>query len=136
MEYCGTKHSGMIGQVVAMTPEDYDIWLSGGAAAESPLVAGERLFTEYACVTCHTSDTTARGPNLAGLAGSTVTLVDGRTVVADDNYLRESIMMAPAKVVRGYQPLMPLFQGTISEENVMQLVAYIKSLPGAPAASH
>jgi cytochrome c oxidase subunit 2 len=136
MEYCGTKHSGMIGQVIAMTPEDYDDWISGGASAESPLVAGERLFTEYACVSCHTGEGAARGPNLTGLAGSTVTLTDGRTVVADDNYLRESIVMAPAKVVQGYQPVMPVFQGMVSEEQVMQLVAYIKSLAGTPAASH
>jgi cytochrome c oxidase subunit 2 len=134
-EYCGTKHSGMLGQVIVMTPQDYEAWLAGGRSTGSAVENGERLFTDLACITCHRGDATARGPSLAGLFGSTVTLADGRRVVADDNYLRESIMNSQAKVVQGYQPIMPAFQGMVSEENLMQLIAYIKTLkPAAPEA--
>ena len=134
-EYCGTKHSGMLAQVIVMTPQDYEAWLAGGRSTGSAVENGERLFTDLACITCHQGDATARGPSLAGLFGSTVALVDGRRVVADDNYLRESIMNSQAKVVQGYQPIMPAFQGMISEENLMQLIAYIKTLrPASPEA--
>jgi cytochrome c oxidase subunit 2 len=94
----------------------------------SPVQTGERLFTDLACITCHRADATGRGPALRGVFGSQVALADGRTVVADEAYLRESIMQPAAKVVRGYQPTMPTFQGMVSEENLMRLVAYIKSL--------
>jgi cytochrome c oxidase subunit 2 len=132
-EYCGTKHSGMIGQVIAMTPEDYQTWLAGGASNESPAATGEKLFNQYACISCHKMDGSGRGPVLAGVPGTTVQLADGRSLLADDNYLRESIMMSPVKVVRGFQPIMPVFQGQISESDVMNLIAYITSLK-APAA--
>ena len=134
-EYCGTKHSGMLGRVIVMSPQDYEAWLAGGRSTGSAVENGERLFTDLACITCHRGDATARGPALAGLFGSTVTLADGRRVVADDNYLRESIMNSQAKVVQGYQPIMPAFQGMVSEENLMQLIAYIKTLkPASPEA--
>jgi len=128
-EYCGTKHSGMVGSVIAMTPQDYEAWLVGGASG-SALNTGEKLFNDpaYACVTCHKLDATGRGPTLYGLFGSTVALAGGGKVVADENYLRESIMNPTAKVVEGYLPIMPTFQGTINEENLMQLIAYIKTL--------
>ena len=134
-EYCGTKHSGMIGQVIVMAPQDYEIWLAGGRSSGSAVENGERLFTDLACVTCHKTDSTGRGPSLLGVFGSTVTLADGRTVVADENYLRESIMNSQAKVVKGYQGIMPAFQGMVTEENLLQLIAYIKTLkPAAPEA--
>jgi len=133
-EYCGTKHSGMIGQVIVMTPQDYEAWLAGGRSSGTAVQNGERLFTDLACITCHKADATGRGPSLAGVFGSTVPLTDGRKVVADENYLRESIMNSQAKVVQGYQPIMPTFQGMVSEENLMQLIAYIKTLKPAPAA--
>jgi cytochrome c oxidase subunit 2 len=134
-EYCGTKHSGMIGQVIAMTPQDYEAWLAGGRSASgTPAQNGERLFTEHACVTCHKRDSTGRGPTLYGLYGSKVALADGRTAIADDNYLRESIMNSQTRVVQGYQPIMPAFQGMLSEENLMQLIAYIKTLKPVAAA--
>ena len=132
-EYCGTKHSGMIGQVIAMTPQDYEAWLAGGRTSGTPAQNGERLFTEHACVTCHKRDSTGRGPSLYGLYGSKVALADGRTAIADENYLRESIMNSQTRVVQGYQPIMPAFQGMLSEENLMQLIAYIKTLK--PVAS-
>jgi cytochrome c oxidase subunit 2 len=133
-EYCGTKHSGMIGEVIAMEPHDYEAWLSGGRTTGTPIENGERLFADIGCITCHKDDSTGRGPSLRGVFGSAVELTDGRTVVADENYIRESIMNSQAKVVRGYQGIMPPYQGMISEENLMQLVAYIRTLrPAAPA---
>jgi cytochrome c oxidase subunit 2 len=140
-EYCGTKHSGMIGEVTVMEPQAYEAWLSGdtGGPAIPPAQAGETLFGELGCRTCHSGAAGAIGPSLAGVPGAPVTLIDGRTVVADDNYLRESIVVPTAKVVRGFQPVMPPFQGMVSEEQLMQLIAYMKTLKpaeGAPAAAH
>ena len=134
-EYCGTQHSGMIGHVTVLEEHDYEAWLAGGRSTGTAVENGERLFTDHACITCHKPDTTGRGPVLAGVFGSRVRLMDGREVVADENYLRESIMNPQAKVVLGYQPIMPTFQGTVSEENLMQLIAYIKTLkPAAPVS--
>jgi len=133
-EYCGTKHSGMIGEVIAMQPQDYEVWLAGGRSTGTAAQNGERLFSDLACVTCHKTDTTGRGPSLLGVFGSQVELVDGRKVTADENYLRESIMNSQAKIVKGYQGIMPAFQGMVSEENLMQLIAYIRTLkPAEPA---
>jgi cytochrome c oxidase subunit 2 len=131
-EYCGTNHSGMIGQVVVMEPAQYQIWLSGGAGEGSLAANGQKLFRDLACDTCHRGDTGARGPDLAGLFGKPVTLQAGNKVVADDSYIRESIVNPTAKVVFGYQPIMPTFQGQISEEGLLQLLAYIKSLEAKP----
>ncbi len=136
-EYCGTQHSGMIGHVIAMEPHDYEAWLSGGRSTGTAVENGERLFTDLACITCHKADTSGRGPILHDVFGTTVRLQDGRRVVADENYVRESIMNPQARIVLGYQPIMPTFQGTVSEENLLQLIAYIKTLkaPVTPAAS-
>jgi len=133
-EYCGTQHSGMIGWVIAMEPTTFQAWLAGGAGGGSLVAAGEKLFGELACVTCHRGDSGARGPNLEGLFGNPVKLADGSTVVADEAYVRESITTPTAKIVAGYQPIMPTFQGLISEEGLMQLVAYIQTLKPAEAA--
>ena len=133
LEFCGTKHSGMIGQVIAMEPQDYEAWLAGGRSTGTAVENGERLFNSYQCATCHKTDSTGRGPSLVGVYGSTVELTSGSTVVADENYLRESIMNSQARVVKGYQPIMPAFQGMVNEEDLMQLIAYIKSLKPAPA---
>jgi cytochrome c oxidase subunit 2 len=135
-EYCGTQHSGMIGQVIAMEPQDYEAWLAGGRSTGSAVENGAKLFTTLACITCHKTDSSGRGPILNGVFGSTVQLQDGRKVVVDENYIRESIMNPQAKVVLGYQPIMPTFQGTVSEENLLQIIAYIKTLKAAePAAA-
>ena len=134
MQYCGTKHSGMVGTVYVMSPQDYEAWLAGGRTTGTPVANGQQLFTDLQCITCHKADSTGKGPSLVGVAGSAVQLADGRSVVADDNYLRESIVNSQAKVVQGYQPLMPVFQGQISEENLLQLIAYIKSLKKESAA--
>jgi cytochrome c oxidase subunit II len=132
-EYCGTRHSGMIGSVVVMEPTEYQAWLSGGPTSDSPSAAGEKLFTSLACVTCHSGDAASRGPNLAGVFGRQVELQGGGKVVADEAYLRESIVNPQAKVVAGFPPIMPPFQGMVSEEQLLQLIAYLKSLKG-PAA--
>jgi len=132
-QYCGTRHSAMIGVVYAMEPQDYAAWLAGGKGTMTPVDLGAQLFTQFQCSTCHKPDNTGRGPSLTNLVGRTVALTDGRKIVVDDNYLRESIVNSQAKVVQGYQPLMPAFQGLMSEEQLLQLVAYIKSLDGQAA---
>jgi cytochrome c oxidase subunit 2 len=135
-EYCGTKHSGMIGWVEVMEPNDFQTWLSGGRASESPAAAGEKLFQDLVCISCHRDDAQARGPQLKGLFGHTVQLQGGATVVADEAYIRESIVNPQAKIVNGFQPIMPTFQGLVTEEQLLQLIAYVRSLgeatPSAP----
>jgi cytochrome c oxidase subunit 2 len=126
-QYCGTGHSAMMGKVIAMEPQEYEKWLSGGGAIVSGAPDGEQLFKDNACLTCHIPAGGGIGPSLVNSAGRTVELVDGRSVVADDNYLRESIMNSQAKVVKGFMPVMPAFQGQLTEEQVMALIAYIKA---------
>ncbi|MBV9572836.1 MAG: cytochrome c oxidase subunit II [Acidobacteriales bacterium] len=132
-EYCGTQHSGMIGQVVVMEPAQYEAWLGGGGAAGSLASNGQSIFQQLGCPTCHRSDTQGRGPNLAGVFGKPVLLEDGRIVVADENYVRESILNPSAKIVSGFKPIMPVFQGLVSEEQLAALVEYVKSLSPNPA---
>jgi len=127
-EYCGTAHSGMIGRVVVMEPIAYENWLSGGPPPESMELAGEKIFEQMQCHTCHRPGPGMRGPLLDGVFNSQVRLASGETVVADQTYLRESILQSSAKVVAGYQPVMPTFQGQLTEEQVLHLIAYIKSL--------
>ena len=132
-EYCGTKHSGMIGTVYVMEQADYQAWLGGGGATAGGSLQqrGEALFTQLACVTCHLPDGSGRGPALEGLYGSQVTLDSGEVVTADESYLRESILMSQAKTVKGYERLMPTFQGLINEDGVAALIEYIKSMQAA-----
>ncbi len=127
-EYCGTKHSEMIGKVIAMPPEAYERWLAGGTQGETLVEAGARLFEARLCNTCHTQATNARGPDLTGLFGKRVLLEDGSSVVADETYLRESILDPTARVVRGYPKIMPTFAGQLGEDDIVKLIAYIKSL--------
>jgi cytochrome c oxidase subunit 2 len=132
-EYCGTKHSGMIGSIYVMEPNEYQAWLNGSASQDSLSQSGQKLFEDLACTNCHKSDGTGRCPNLVGLFGSNVKLADGRTVKFDEAYIRESILQPTAKVVQGYQPIMPTFQGLVTEEGILQLVEYVKSLGPKPA---
>ncbi|HEY1265858.1 MAG TPA: cytochrome c oxidase subunit II [Candidatus Binatia bacterium] len=127
-QYCGTQHSGMLGRVVAMTPTDYQQWLGGGASGVSAAQAGQNLFERLGCAACHKSEGTSQGPSLAGLFGKAVKLQGGKTVVADEGYIRESILEPQAKIVAGFQPVMPTFKGLVSEEGILQIIAYIKSL--------
>jgi cytochrome c oxidase subunit II len=128
-EYCGTRHSGMIGWVTAMEPLDFQAWLGGGTTTTtSPVAAGEKLFNELACNTCHTPGPQSRGPALNGIYGKSIELQGGGKVTVDDPYIRESIVNPQAKVVAGYQPIMPTFQGLVTEEQLLQLLAYVRAL--------
>jgi cytochrome c oxidase subunit 2 len=126
-QYCGTNHSGMIGEVVVMTARDYDAWLNSHAEGSLAL-EGRKLFLKMQCVSCHSADSRARAPVLEDLHDRTVHLRDGKTVKADHGYLRESILKPEAKIVAGWEPIMPTYQGQLNEEEVIQLVEYIKSL--------
>jgi len=129
-EYCGTGHStDMIGWVVAQEESEYQQWLAERADL-SLAQRGRQRFLQYQCVTCHTGTSDGRAPNLEAIHGRRVHLTDGRTTVADDNYLRESILNPRVKVVAGFEPIMPTFQG-IPEQDLLELVAFIKALqPG------
>jgi cytochrome c oxidase subunit 2 len=131
-EYCGTQHSGMIGWVTVMEPAQFQQWLAGGPEG-SPAAGGAKLFEELGCITCHRGDAQARCPELAGLFGRTVTLATGETLTADEAYLRESILDPGARIVAGFQNIMPTYRGLVTEEGVLELIAYIKSLEGEEA---
>lgn len=121
-QYCGTEHSNMAGYVEVMSADDYARWLSSGSQ-DSMAGKGESLFQKYSCAVCHTGDSKARAPLLENLYGNQVILQNGERVTADDEYLRESIVNPQAKIVAGYQGIMPTFQAQLA-----QLIAYIKSL--------
>jgi cytochrome c oxidase subunit 2 len=134
-EYCGTKHSGMVGWITAMEPLDYQAWLAGGPATASPVAAGEKLFQDLACNSCHQPGAQGRGPDLAGIFGKSVELQGGGTVTVDEAYVRESIVNPQAKIVAGFQPIMPTFQGLVTEEQLLQLIVYVRSLGQQPGTS-
>jgi cytochrome c oxidase subunit 2 len=127
-EYCGTDHSDMTGQVIVMEPNAYQAWLSGGAVEGSLASTGEKLFADLACNTCHRPDSRGRGPVLDNLFGHQVQLHDGTVVTADESYVRESILQPATKITAGFQPVMPAFQGLVSEEQLLALIEYVKSL--------
>ena len=127
-EYCGTKHSGMIGTVVVMEPAQYQAWLTGGGSEGTMAERGAKLFQDLACNSCHLDSGQGRGPSLKDIVGTQVEVVGGGTALVDEAYLRESILNSQAKVVRGFTPLMPTFQGLISEEGLAALIEHIKSL--------
>jgi len=127
-QYCGTNHSQMVGDVVVMTPEDYKRWLVESTSGISLAQNGERLFASLSCAACHNARPDARGPNLANVYGSKLPLASGGAVTADEGYLRESILNPSQHVTQGYAPIMPTYQGQISEEGVIALVEYIKNL--------
>jgi cytochrome c oxidase subunit 2 len=134
-EYCGMSHSRMIGKVTAMEPTAFQTWLAGGKASGTMADLGAKVFTDLGCATCHMDTAQGRGPSLRGVFGSQVTLASGEKVTADEAYVRESILTPTAKLVAGFPPLMPTFQGVVSEEQIAQLTAYVKSLatPATPA---
>jgi cytochrome c oxidase subunit 2 len=131
-QYCGTNHAIMGGWVTVQDPADYAAWLSDEGGDLNPVSAGEKLFTQLACVTCHIGNGTGRAPSLNGVYQGKVLLADGSTVIADEAYIRESILQPKAKIVAGYQPVMPTFQGLVTEEQILSLTAYIKSLQSQP----
>lgn len=131
-EYCGMNHSGMRGYIEVMEPDDFDNWLAGNANATSPAAAGQTMYESLGCASCHGANAEGgRGPALLGVFGSNVTLNNGQTVRADESYLRESIINPQAKIVTGFGPIMPSFQGQVTEEQLLSLVAYMKSLSTA-----
>ncbi len=135
-EFCGNQHASMGGWVDVMDQREYANWESGGGTQGTLAEQGQQLFQQFGCATCHLLDQQGRCPMLRGLYNKPVQLADGRTVLADDAYLRESILDPNAKIVAGFEPdVMPHFKGQISEEGVIQLIAFIKSLsPSTPAS--
>lgn len=145
-EYCGTEHSGMIGTVTALEPADYQAWLAGADAAGatsagsgtgqiSAAQAGELVFANLGCGSCHRPQGDGPGPSLVGVYGADVRLDNGQTVKADDAYMRESVLNPNVKIVAGYQGVMPAYQGRVSEDQLNQLLAYMKSLGASSGAS-
>lgn len=136
-EYCGLNHSGMGGYIYVMEQRDFDNWLAGNTAGQTPVEEGKDLFmNKLGCASCHAGGPAQRGAKLEGIFNKDVKLVGGGVVKADENYLRNSITNPSAQVVEGFQPIMPTFKGQVTEEQLNSLVAYIKSLsPDAGAAS-
>jgi len=127
-QYCGTNHSAMIGDIVVLTPDDYKKWLAESTSGSSLAQNGERLFASLSCSACHNGRPDSRGPSLANVYGSHLTLSNGSTALADEAYLRDSILNPSDHITQGYSPIMPTYQGQISEDGVISLVEYIKSL--------
>ena len=135
-QLCGTGHSQMVGDIFAMSGPDYEKWLEEASASGTMANEGKTLFMRFGCSGCHggngaggrQSASTVPAPPLAGLYGSPVTLDDGQVVIADDAYIRDCILIPEKRRVASYPPIMPSFSGIIDEENVLKLVAYIKSL--------
>jgi cytochrome c oxidase subunit 2 len=127
-QYCGTQHAGMVGTVTVMTPGDYKKWLEQSNSGQSLAQNGERLFASMGCNSCHNGTAAARGPSLAGVYGSRLTLTDGRQILVDDAYLRNSILNPSEHVTAGFAPIMPTYQGQISEDGLIDLVEFIKNM--------
>lgn len=139
-QYCGTQHSEMVGKVFVMSPEKYQAWLADGGVRMRPKARtltqqGKDLYDQYNCVNCHTDKNTERGPTLAGLFGSKRQMTDGSAVVADDPYLRESVLSAEKRLVAGYLATMPNYDQELTEEQVLALIAYMKTLGMHPTAA-
>lgn len=135
-EYCGLNHSGMGGWVYVMEQKDFDNWLSGNVSGQTPVQMGEDLFkNKLGCASCHAGGQNQRGAVLEGIFNKEVKLVGGQTVIADEEYIRNSILNPASQVVEGYQPIMPTFKGQVTEEQLVALVAYIKSLSGDTSAT-
>ncbi|MDB6064253.1 MAG: cytochrome c oxidase subunit 2 [Pedosphaera sp.] len=128
MEYCGNSHSAMGGDVIVMAPAAYQEWLAKGRPPETIVQSGERLFRVMGCSGCHVGNSQIRAPHLEGVYGKPVPLQGGQFVLADEKYIRDSILLPQSQIVIGYEPVMPTYAGHVSEEELFQLIAYIKSL--------
>ena len=133
-QYCGAFHAGMIGSIIVQQPDEYERWLAGGAPGESMEQAGAKVFQASGCPTCHLADGTGLGPSLLGVYGQPVKLTTGQTITADDAYVRQHMLNPKATTVFGYHPIMPSFQGQLTEEQLNNLVAYIRALGKATPA--
>ena len=131
-QYCGLDHAQMRGAVSVMPPADYARWLDSNAGRSSLAAQGAELFRSSGCIGCHGAQSLVHAPNLDGILGRVVKLGDGSTVVADDRYIRDSILLPRSQVVAGFMPIMPSFQGQLSESDVLALIAYLKSTSSAP----
>jgi len=150
-EYCGKDHSAMGGTVYVMQPADYDRWLSSGTGMDAPpalpvigagaavaptgsaaVLRGRQVYNSMACASCHLTNGKGQGPSHVGIFGSRRQFADGSNVIADDNYIRESILNPSAKIVAGYAPVMPPYQGRVSEEEILDIIAFIKSEKSTP----
>ncbi len=127
-EYCGNQHSGMIGTINVMDPAQYQDWLNSGSTQETQIAGGERLFHQLGCSGCHAENSKVRAPSLVGVYGKPVPLEGGTIVTADERYLHDSIVMPAKQIVNGYENLMPSFEGQLNEEQLFQLVQYLKYL--------
>jgi len=127
-QYCGTLHSRMIGEIVALKPEDYQSWTAESTSGASLAQNGERLYASLGCNGCHSGQADARGPNLAAVYGAKLQLASGSYVTVDDAFLRDTILNPSMHVTSGYAPIMPTYQGQVSEEGLIDLVEYIKKL--------
>lgn len=129
-EYCGTNHSVMRGEVVVLSQTDYEKWLAGQTTQTSPAASGERIFARAGCSGCHDPASPVHAPDLDGLFGREVNLSNAQKIVADESYIRDSILLPEKQVVAGYAPIMPSFEGQLSEQEIFDLVEYIKSTGG------
>jgi cytochrome c oxidase subunit 2 len=127
-QYCGTEHSHMVGEIVVLSPEDYKKWLAESTSGMSLAQNGERLFASLSCNACHNGRPDARGPSLANVYGSKLRLANGQEQLVDEAYLRDAILSPSEHITQGYAPIMPTYQGQISEDGVISLVEYIKTL--------
>ncbi|HEY4067579.1 MAG TPA: cytochrome c oxidase subunit II [Burkholderiaceae bacterium] len=130
-EYCGTQHSGMLGHVIVMRDADYAQWLASGPAPHgdpTPARLGEAVYRRLACASCHGADSSVHAPPLHGLYGRVVALDGGERVLADDEYLRESIVAPKRRTVAGQPALMPSYRGQVGEEDLQNLIAYLRSI--------
>lgn len=130
-QYCGTDHARMIGHVVVMAPAAFARWLEAGNAPQSMAQEGAARFRQYGCSGCHGASASVHAPKLEGLFGRRVQLEGGSSVVADERYIHDSVMLPRKDVVAGYEPIMPSFQGEIAEEDLLEIIEYIKSLRDA-----
>lgn len=127
-EYCGTLHSRMIGRVIVMEPQEYQQWLGSGGSTASGVQAGEGLFTQLGCSGCHQPGSNVTAPDLTGIFDQPRQMESGEVVTADEAYIRESILNPQERIVAGFDPIMPTYEGRISEEQLLQLITYIRSL--------
>ena len=134
-QYCGAFHAGMIGSIIVQEPDQFESWLAGGAPGESMEQAGSKVFQSSGCPTCHTPDGTGLGPSFLGVYGNPVKLTNGQTVTADDAFLRECIIQPALRRVAGFSPIMPSFQGQLTEEQLNNVIAYLRALGKAQAPS-
>ncbi len=131
-EFCGTQHAAMGGSVIVQSPADYEAWLQRGDAAIDTVARGRRLFTLHGCAGCHAAESRFHAPQLEGIYGRQVPLDDGRFVIANEQYLRDAVLDPQREIAAGYEPVMPSYRGQLNEADLLDLLAYLRSLADAP----